>query len=83
MMSVRHGASLLVFTTVLPSRKFPAFDLPFIYAKNEITRVVWQARSREIFILNAASDGLKNYRLWPPVVVHWFINSFIHFDTKF
>jgi len=51
MMPVRHGASLLTFTIVLPSRKFLAFDLHFTYAKNEIARVVWQACSREIFIL--------------------------------
>jgi len=72
-----------MFTAVLSSRKFPAFDLRFIYAKNEIARVVWQARSREIFILHAVSDGLKNYRLWPPVIIHWFINSFINLDTNF
>ena len=82
-MPVRHGASLLMFTTVLPSRKFPAFDLRFVYTKKEIARVVWQACSREIFILHAASDGLKNYRLWPPAIVHWFINSFINLDTNF
>jgi len=78
MMPVRHGASLLMFTTVLPSRKLPAFHLRFIYA-----RVVLQARSRDTFILHAASDGLKNYRFWPPVIVHWFINSFIKYDTNF
>jgi hypothetical protein len=65
-----------MFTTVLLSRKFPAFDLHFIYAKNEIVRVVWQAGSQEIFILHPASDGLGKYRLWPPVMVHWFINFF-------
>ena len=75
-MPVRHGASLLVFTTVLPSRKLRTFDLRFIYAKNELARVVWQAHSWDIFILHAASDGLKNYRLWPPVIVHWFIKFY-------
>jgi len=82
MIPVRHGASLLMFTAVLPSRKLPAFDLRFIYAKNELARVVWHARSRDIFILHAASDGLKNYRLWSPVIVHCFINSFMNSDTN-
>ena len=66
-------------TTILSSVKCPVFNLFFFNAqRTQLAQVILHAR----YCVGCIRRTSK-YQLQPPIIVHWFINSYINFNTNF